>query len=359
MANLVGPSVGNQTFQRFRRIPGGFWTLGVLGIIAVVVVLLAPVRDAGPKNDPHVITQGASVSSTDLFSTPTPHVSFVPPKPVPSATVPPAQNFTADLPTNPPSVPPAQSAQAQQQTGQVQRTPAPPPTLSPAQVARRRQEAEDDAAMKAPLSGGQPIAMASPVNESHPEVLLKRAMIVKANMVTSIDSTLPGLIIAQLSEDLLDSTGKWLVAPEGSKLIGTFGTASIAQGQARLAVSFDTIQLPDGTDIALGSQPGTDLTGTSGIGAAVDRHMRGQLATFLLLAVAGALVGGGNNCPGGYCAQSYGGGSSSAASSIVQAGQQMLGSRQQPAPSLHVSEGAEAAFLVNEDKTVKALRPWR
>jgi type IV secretory pathway VirB10-like protein len=172
---------------------------------------------------------------------------------------------------------------------------------------------------------------------------LRRGMTIAATLYNSVDSTVPGLLIAYVGDDpIYDFTHAVIVIPPHAKLIGSFGGngASIAQGVSRIAASFDQVQLGDRV-IDLGTQPGGDRTGTSGLGATVDRHTRGALANFLIVTAAGVLLNRDNaqTCSGINCAQTSSIGSS-VGGSVVSAGQQMLNHLQEQ-PSLHIKEGSQ------------------
>ncbi len=112
-------------------------------------------------------------------------------------------------------------------------------------------------------------------------------MIIPASLYTPIDSTVPGIVTAQVRQDVYDSTHRTLLIPEGSRLIGAYGSGMM-NGQARLFVGFDSIKLPNGHTIGLGNMPGVDLQGVAGLGGKVDFHTGRLFANVALLSVLGA-----------------------------------------------------------------------
>lgn len=195
------------------------------------------------------------------------------------------------------------------------------------------------------------------------QYLLRRGMIIPATLYTSIDSTVGGTIIAYVNQDVYDSRHRAIVVPRGSKLTGSFGGLAIHQGQARIPVAWDSIQLTDDSTIVLDNFPGIDLTGTSGLGAKVDNHTRRLFGNVLLLSVlaAGAQLAQpqNKNC-GGFATNCYptvgqeiG---QAVGESIAQAGTALFDRDTNIQPTLHTVEGSQVAVMVEHDLPV---RPWR
>jgi type IV secretory pathway VirB10-like protein len=85
--------------------------------------------------------------------------------------------------------------------------------------------------------------------------------VIPALLITGINSELPGPILAQVSENVFDSrTGRVLLVPQGSRLIGDSGYAS-SYGQQRLQIGWKRLIFPDTSSIDLPQMPATeDLT---------------------------------------------------------------------------------------------------
>ena len=67
-------------------------------------------------------------------------------------------------------------------------------------------------------------------------VLGKR--IIPAVLISGINSDLPGPILAQVSQNVLDSaSGKYVLIPQGSRLIGAYSSAN-SYGQQRVSIAF-------------------------------------------------------------------------------------------------------------------------
>ena len=101
---------------------------------------------------------------------------------------------------------------------------------------------------------------------------LSAGSIIAASLVTGINSDLPGFVTAQVTENAYDSvTGKTLLIPQGSRLIGQYDSV-VAFGQRRALLVWQRIILPDGSSIDIDNMPATDTAGYSGLADKVDYH---------------------------------------------------------------------------------------
>jgi type IV secretion system protein VirB10 len=66
-------------------------------------------------------------------------------------------------------------------------------------------------------------------------------------------------------------TGRALLIPQGSRLIGTYDSV-IAFGQSRALLVWQRIILPDGSSIEIDNLPATDTAGYAGLEDEVDYH---------------------------------------------------------------------------------------
>ena len=101
---------------------------------------------------------------------------------------------------------------------------------------------------------------------------LKTGAVIPGVMVTGINSDLPGNIIAQVSQNVIDSaTSKHLLLPQGAKLFGVYDSRVI-YGQERVLVAWNRVVFPDGSSITLGAMPGSDMAGNAGYTDEVNNH---------------------------------------------------------------------------------------
>ena len=89
--------------------------------------------------------------------------------------------------------------------------------------------------------------------------------VIAASLLTGLDSDLPGMVTAQVTEDVHDTvTGRILLIPQGSRLIGSYDSV-VAFGQSRALVVWQRIVMPDGSSIQIDNLPATDTAGYAGL----------------------------------------------------------------------------------------------
>ena len=88
--------------------------------------------------------------------------------------------------------------------------------------------------------------------------LLSAGSVISASLITGLRSDLPGLVTAQVISAVFDSpTGRILLIPQGSRLIGSYDSV-VAFGQKRALIVWQRIVLPDGSSLAIDNVPATD-----------------------------------------------------------------------------------------------------
>jgi type IV secretion system protein TrbI len=101
---------------------------------------------------------------------------------------------------------------------------------------------------------------------------LSAGSVIAASLLTGLSSDLPGLVTAQITENVYDSaTGRILLLPQGARLIGRYDSV-VAFGQKRALVAWQRIVLPNGASLALDNLPATDAAGYAGLEDKVDFH---------------------------------------------------------------------------------------
>ena len=96
--------------------------------------------------------------------------------------------------------------------------------------------------------------------------------IIPASLITGINTDLPGLAIAQVTQDIYDTvSGDILLLPAGSRIIGRTNSV-VAFGQSRALVVWQRIVMPNGTSIEIDNLPATDTEGYAGLEDEVDYH---------------------------------------------------------------------------------------
>lgn len=102
--------------------------------------------------------------------------------------------------------------------------------------------------------------------------VVQAGSVIAAALITGIRSDLPGTVTAQITEHVFDSpTGRHLLIPQGSRLVGTYDS-DIAFGQNRVLMVWTRLIYPDGRSIVLERLPASDAGGYAGLQDRVDRH---------------------------------------------------------------------------------------
>jgi len=121
---------------------------------------------------------------------------------------------------------------------------------------------------------------------SSPNVV-QAGSVIPAALITGIQSDLPGQVTAQVTQNVFDSaTGRTLLIPQGSRLIGAYDS-KIAAGQNRVLLAWDRLILPGGRSIDLVRQPGADASGMAGLADRTDHHWGHMFKAALISTVLG------------------------------------------------------------------------
>ena len=95
--------------------------------------------------------------------------------------------------------------------------------------------------------------------------LLAAGSIISGSLITGLSSDLPGLVTAQVTQNVFDSvTGRILLVPQGARLVGKYDSI-VAFGQRRALVIWQRLVLPDGSSLRLDNFPATDAAGYAGL----------------------------------------------------------------------------------------------
>ena len=173
---------------------------------------------------------------------------------------------------------------------------------------------------------------------------------IAASLITGLNSDLPGLVVAQVTEQVRDSvTGRFVLIPQGARLIGRYDS-SIKYGQNRAFLAWERLILPDGRSIDLKKMPASDARGQSGLTDSVNSH-QWQLLKGVLLS---SLIGLGQTIgPSGEgeIARAI---RQSAQQGTSKAGEQLVSRQLDVQPTITVRPGWPVRVLVSEDITLPA-----
>jgi len=129
---------------------------------------------------------------------------------------------------------------------------------------------------------------------------LRAGFVIPATMISGINSDLPGQLMAQVSQNVFDTaTGRYLLIPKGTRLVGSY-SSDVIYGQSRILIAWQRLVFPDGKALDLGSMPGADSAGYSGLSDQVNNHYVRLFANVFLMSGITAAVTlsqdkGGNN----------------------------------------------------------------
>ena len=114
----------------------------------------------------------------------------------------------------------------------------------------------------------------NPASVEAPPVMhiIRTGSVIPATLVGGINSDLPGQIIGQVSQNVYDTpTGKHLLIPQGSRLIGEY-SSQVQYGQSRVFVVWQRLVFPDSKALDLGEMPGSSGAGYAGFHDRVNNH---------------------------------------------------------------------------------------
>lgn len=176
--------------------------------------------------------------------------------------------------------------------------------------------------------------------------------LIPAALITELNSDLPGMVQAQVTENVYDSVaGKWLLIPQGAKLIGSYD-ARILFGQQRALLVWTRLILPDGSSMMLDSMTGVDARGSAGVSGEVNAH-GGRLIKGVILS---SLLGVGSEL-------SFGNQNDNSLRALARAiqdsgntaGQEIIRRNLEVKPTIKVKSGTKVQVLVSQDLL---LKPW-
>ncbi len=182
---------------------------------------------------------------------------------------------------------------------------------------------------------------------------LQAGSVIAASLITGLNSDLPGIVTAQVTQNAYDSvTGRTLLIPQGSRLIGSYDSV-VAFGQSRALVVWQRIILPDGASIRIDNAPASDTQGYAGLSDRIDRHtwqlLKG-VALSTLLGVGTELGWGSSESDLVRAVRE------SAQQNGARDGDQLVARNLDVQPTLKVRPGWPLRIVVHQDIV---LKPWR
>ena len=202
------------------------------------------------------------------------------------------------------------------------------------------------------------IAAATRVSNLSTTIL--QGKIVNAVLETAVNTDLPGPLRAIVSRDVYAESGREVMIPKGSRLIGTYNTG-VTRGQRRVLIVWTRLIRPDGLDIEIGS-PGIDSLGRAGVEGLVDNKYSEVFSAALLTSVisigaataADALISSesttttnsnGTTSSGGAGAA----GAATAVENLGQVGRSIVDTALDLRPTITIDQGTRVNVFVNRD----------
>jgi type IV secretion system protein VirB10 len=216
--------------------------------------------------------------------------------------------------------------------------PAASPGTEPQSDAGRRQAFLERASARRTVSTERLTGLASPE-------ILQAGSVIPAALITGIRSDLPGLVTAQVTQNVYDSpNGRILLIPQGSRLIGDYD-ADVAFGQNRVLLAWNRLILPDGRSIVLERQPASDTQGFAGLQDGTDYHWGGVLKAALV----STLLGVGSELGSGSDDNITRALRRGSQDSVNRAGEQIVSRELQVRPTITIRPGYPVRVLVTRD----------
>lgn len=216
--------------------------------------------------------------------------------------------------------------------------PAASPGAAPQSEADRSQAFLERASDRRTVSTERLTGLASPE-------ILQAGSVIPAALITGIRSDLPGLVTAQVTQNVYDSpTGRILLIPQGSRLIGDYD-ADVAFGQSRVLLTWNRLILPDGRSIVLERQPASDTQGFAGLQDGTDYHWGGVLKAALV----STLLGVGSELGSGSDDNITRALRRGSQDSVNRAGEQIVSRELQVRPTITIRPGYPVRVLVTRD----------
>ncbi|SDH03665.1 MULTISPECIES: TrbI/VirB10 family protein [Rhodanobacteraceae] len=123
------------------------------------------------------------------------------------------------------------------------------------------------------------VSSATPL--THPDTIMLRGTFIRCVLETRIITDIPGFTSCVVTEPVYSFTGKRLLLPKGSKVMGKY---EMEPSGPRVAVIWDRIVTPTGIDVNMAS-PGIDALGGAGHPGYYNAHWGSRIGAALLISL--------------------------------------------------------------------------
>ncbi len=186
---------------------------------------------------------------------------------------------------------------------------------------------------------------------------LKAGAIVPAALLTAVDTSRAGPVIATVTQNVYDSvTGRHLLLPQGTRLVGTSEGES-AYGDRRAFLTWERLILPNGKSLILTSEPGVDAQGAVGVRGQVDRRLWPLLVGTLFAGAITTLGQIARDDDGGRSGSLLGDAGDAAAIEGSQVGGRLVDRELEVRPSIRLRAGSPVRVMITRDLILEPYRP--
>ena len=196
------------------------------------------------------------------------------------------------------------------------------------------------------------------------DALIPQGTLIRGILETAIQSDLPGMVRAVISNDVYSFDGRRILLPKGTMLTGEY-KSGIARGQTRILIVWTRALRADGTSVSLGSY-GSDDLGRSGLNGYVDKHYLerfGAAAALSLVGGVSSFIAGLNVDSGRQDSSTASTTASDAKSQAQQTVSQTMAEMANMAlketisipPTIHVDQGTQIIVFVRRDLDFSSL----
>lgn len=113
---------------------------------------------------------------------------------------------------------------------------------------------------------------------------IAQGKVIRGVIESAINSDLPGLIRAHVTENVYGDQGDVILIPNGSRLIGQYRSGNMKAGQTRVYIVWTRLIEPNGVTVNLDS-PGNDSLGRAGMTGQVDKHFIERFGSSFLMSI--------------------------------------------------------------------------
>lgn len=185
---------------------------------------------------------------------------------------------------------------------------------------------------------------------------VKAGTVIPGTMITGINSDLPGQILGMVSENVYDTaTGRHLLIPQGSKLVGLY-SANVIFGQERVLIAWNRIIFPDAKTLNIGAMPGTDQAGYAGFSDLINNHyMKIFGSAFVMSMISGTISLSSKNNGSQYTETNTDKMVGAMVQQMGEVGKQMIQKNLNISPTLEIRPGYKFNIFITKDIILEPL----